>query len=258
MLLTIDIGNTNIVFGFFDGEELKLSFRLETRHNISRDEFYIAIKPFIQKLGINDNAFSGVIVSSVVPQIRFELEQFCENYLNQKCVFVSDIKEKLGLKINLKKPEEIGGDRIVNSIAALEIYNKAPLVIIDFGTATTFDVINGYKEYCGGVIATGINLSLNALEKAAAKLPKIEVEKTDKVIGDDTKSAMQSGIYNGYASMIEGLLNKIEQELGEKPFVIATGGLAKLFEELEYIDIVDDELTLKGLRIIASNLKQQL
>lgn len=251
MLLVIDIGNTNIVFGVYDGDELKLNFRLETRCNITRDEFYIAIKPFIQKLGINDNDFGGVIISSVVPQIRFELEQFCEQYLGKKPVFASGIKEKLNLKINLKNPEEIGGDRIVNSIAALEIYNKAPLVIIDFGTATTFDVINEAREYCGGVIATGINLSLNALEKAAAKLPKIDIKKPEKIIGDDTKSAIQSGIYNGYASMIEGLLSKIEVELGKKPFVIATGGLAKLFESLKCINEVNDELTLQGLRIIS-------
>jgi type III pantothenate kinase len=250
MLLTIDIGNTNIVFGFFNKEKLVSTFRLETRHNISRDEFFIFISPFLNRLKISEKDIKKIIVSSVVPKLRFELEKFCETYLNKKPIFVSDIKNKLGLKIKIDKPEELGADRVVNSIAALKIYKKTPLIIIDFGTATTFDVVNEKGEYIGGAISTGINLSLDALQKATAKLPKITIEKTSKIIGSDTISAMQSGIYNGYASLVEGMVNKISKELSKKPFVIATGGLASLFEDLKVIDVIDDELTLKGLRLI--------
>lgn len=254
MILTIDIGNTNIVFGFWLENKLVTSLRAETRQNRSADEYYVFISPFLSKLKIAEKDIKKIIVSSVVPKLEYEFTKFCKEYLHKKPVFISDIKDKLKLKIKIDKPEELGADRIVNSLAAINIYKRTPIVIIDLGTATTFDVVDKNGAYIGGIIAPGINLSFDALQKAAAKLPKIDIAKPRNIIGKNTKNAMQSGLYYGYASMIEGMINKISIELGKKPFVIATGGLSSLFEEVKIINEFDENLTLKGLKMIGDRI----
>ncbi len=250
MLLTIDIGNTNIVFGFFNEKrsDYKLlgSFRVETRHNRTADEYFALFQP--NYLAISNSPVTAIIIASVVPQTKYEIENFCKKHLGLKPINISDIKDKLGIKINLDSPEEVGADRLVNSVAAYKLY-KNPAIIIDFGTATTFDVIDGKGNYQGGAIAPGINLSISALQQAASKLPKISIEKPSKAIGKSTKQAMQSGIYYGYLGMVERLVDEIKRENKLKSTVIATGGLAKFYKSPK-IDHVDDELTLKGLKII--------
>jgi type III pantothenate kinase len=184
-----------------------------------------------------------------VPNANFHLRKFCESYVKAQPIFVNSDLDT-GIQIDLPKPQEVGADRIVNAVAAKAVY-QLPCVIIDFGTATTFDVITKNGAYVGGIIAPGINLSLDALHRAAAQLPKVDIAKPTRVIGNDTVSAMKSGIFWGYVAMMEGLLERIAGELGERPFVIATGGLAPIFAgSMKGLDKVDEELTLRGLELI--------
>lgn len=258
MLLTIDIGNTNIVFGFFNEKisdhKVLGSFRLETSHNRTADEYFAFFQPNFEKISKKnkDSNITSIMIASVVPQTKYEIEKFCKKHLDIKPINISDVKEKLGIKINIDNPEEAGADRLVNAVAAYKLYKK-PSIIIDFGTATTFDVIDGKGNYQGGAIAPGINLSITALHQAASKLPKISIEKPSKAIGKSTKTAMQSGIYYGYLGMVERLIEEIKGETKEKPIVIATGGLAKFYKSPK-INYIDDELTLKGLKIIYDKL----
>jgi type III pantothenate kinase len=180
-----------------------------------------------------------------VPETDFHIKKFCEKYLKRKPILVG--LEQVPIKVDLDRPEEVGADRLVNALAIKEFY-KVPAIVIDFGTATTFDVIDAKGRYAGGAIAPGINLSVEALHRAAAKLPRVNVKKPRSVIGKNTVSAIQSGIFFGYLGLIEGIVANISKEMGAKPFVIATGGLAPLFEpHTKTIQAVDDELTLKGL-----------
>ncbi len=230
MLLAIDIGNTNTVLALFEGEALIRSWRIETG---------------VGAYDIPKENISDVIVSSVVPDEDKKLQEFCRKNFSVEPVFVT--AEIAGLKVDLDKPEEIGADRLVNAVAVVQDY-KAPAIVVDFGTATTFDVIDEQGHYKGGVIAPGVNLSVEALERAAAKLPKVDIKKPPQVIGKNTIDAIQSGIYWGYVGLIEGLIEKITEEMGAKPFVLATGGLAPLFAPaIDLIEKVDEELTLKGL-----------
>ena len=250
MLLAIDAGNTNIVFAIYEGQEqveqCRFETHLETDSNIAK-----IINDIAQKYP----AVTEAIISSVVPKVNDALEKACSYLLKVGPVFVTH--QNSGVAITLEKPEEIGADRLVNAAAILAHY-QSPAVVVDFGTATTFDVINGESQYCGGVIAPGINLSLEALSRAAAKLPELDVAKPKKVIGGNTKEAMQSGIYWGYVGLIEGTLKRISEELGQKPFVIATGGLATLFADgTEMIDATDPDLIMKGLVHIHKQLLQE-
>ena len=232
MLLAIDIGNTNIVFAVYDGNEQKSITRCETHGDIEQ--------PF-KKISKID----AVIISSVVPKVNKNITALCVEYFDVEPVFVND--KNVGIEIVTDKPEEVGADRLVNAVTILTEYQK-PAVIVDFGTATTFDVINAEGQYCGGVIAPGINLSLDALHKAAAKLPEVGVEKPPSVIGKNTKDAMQSGIYWGYVGLIEGTIRRVADEMGATPFIVATGGLAPLFAQgIEMVDAIDPDLTMKGL-----------
>lgn len=249
MLLAIDAGNTNIVFAIYDGEkqveQCRFETHLETDSNIAK-----LINEIAQKYPDIKNA----IISSVVPKVNDALDKACTYLLRVEPVFVSH--ENIDVEITLDKPDEIGADRLVNAVAVLSDY-KAPAIVVDFGTATTFDVINGQGQYCGGVIAPGINLSLRALGMAAAKLPDIDVAKPDKVIGTNTVDAMQSGIYWGYIGLIEGTLKRIADEMGTKPLVIATGGLAPLFDTgTDMIDTIDSDLIMKGLLRIQKQLSE--
>lgn len=254
MLLTIDVGNTNTVFAVFDESgALKDNWRLQTEAARSGDEFAVFLNNVCEMAGYKLSEISEVIISSVVPETHFSLTRFCKKHLKCEPVYVT--KDMAGIEIDLDRPEDVGADRLVNAVAVKAEYS-VPTVVIDFGTATTFDVVDGQGRYAGGIIAPGINLSLNALHSAASKLPKVNIEKSKRIVGKTTVEAMQSGLYWGYVSMIEGVLERISSELGEKPFVIATGGLASLFaEEIELIEKVDERLTLKGLYEIYKKTK---
>lgn len=240
MLLAIDIGNTNTVFAAFSEGVLHKALRAETIARRSVEDHVAMLR---DDFALNE--VSAVIISSVVPDADEAIITFCRQHLEVLPLFVTS--EVAGIDLDLDNPEEVGADRVVNARAVLEHYS-APAIVVDFGTATTFDVIDAQGRYVGGVIAPGINLALEALSRAAAKLPEIEVAQPEKVIGKNTKDAMRSGIYWGYVSLIEGIIKNICREMDGKPFVLATGGLAPLFaENTPVIEKVDQELTLKGL-----------
>ena len=247
MLLAIDAGNTNVVFAVFDGDRRVGMWRCKTDAARTADEYRVFLSTLFPAAGLEFSAITDTIISSVVPDANMNLRRLCENTFGCTARFVGAGDVTFNLKINLNKPEELGADRIVNAMAVLA-HHRSPAIVVDFGTATTFDVINGKGEYCGGAICAGVNLSMQALHAAAAKLPKIGVNKPDSVIGRDTVGAMQSGVYWGYVSMVEGMIDRIAAELGETPFVIATGGLSVLFAGgTDKINVIDEELTLRGL-----------
>ena len=238
MLLAIDIGNTNIVFAVFDGEALKDTWRAET-HGGEFPQIELSI--------------TQIVIASVVPAVNDRVAKHCFDTYGVEPVFVS--KDHIDIEIALDKPEEVGADRLVNAHAVKALYS-APAIVIDFGTATTFDVVNVKGAYAGGVIAPGVNLSVSALEAAAAKLPEIEVTRPAVIIGSNTVHAMQSGVYFGYQGLVENITRRIADEIGDTPYVVATGGLAPLFaRDCDVIDCVDQDLTLKGLRMIAASMK---
>ncbi len=251
MLLTIDAGNTNVVFALYDGERQAGVWRCQTNSGRTADEYAAWLFQLFARDGIRADDISDAVLCSVVPDANFHLTQLCRKTFRCEPLMISH--ETVDLRVKLDKPAEVGADRLVNAVAVLAFY-KAPAVVIDFGTATTFDVIDSDGAYIGGVIAPGVNLSMEALHSAAAKLPKVGIKKTQSVIGGDTVSAMQSGVYWGYVGMIEGTLRRIEAEMGVKPLVIATGGLADLFgDTVPVIDKVDRDLTLRGLLHIYQN-----
>ncbi len=254
MLLAIDIGNTNTVFAVYDGETLVTSWRLRSDPARSPDEYAAFLHELFALCDISWDRVKNVIVSSVVPEANFQVERFCQKYLECTPVFVT--KDMVGITVDLERPEDAGADRLVNAVAVKGLY-RYPAIVIDFGTATTFDVINAKGDYAGGVIAPGINLSMNALHQAASKLPRVSVKKPERVIGKTTEGAMQSGVFFGYQGLIHGIVGEITAELGgEKPFILATGGLAPLFAaDSDVIDQVDEHLTLKGLQILHSQRK---
>jgi len=246
MFLAIDVGNTNTVFALFDAFELKHSWRCKTEATRSVDEYAVFLNQLFDLESVEWGGINDVLVSSVVPEANFHLGRLCEKYIGCSASFV-DPSVAVGIDIALDQPKEIGADRLVNAVAVNEHYDL-PAVVIDFGTATTFDVIDKGGVYRGGVIAPGIRLSIDALTRRAAKLPKIDIAKPEKVIGRNTQSAMQSGMYWGYVGVIESIIDGIRAELSCKPYVIATGGLATLYaQSTDYIDMVDDNLIFKGL-----------
>jgi type III pantothenate kinase len=250
MLLAIDAGNTNVVFAVFDGDTQKGIWRCSTDPRRTADEYAAFVVPMMAAKGLQPSDVSACIVASVVPEANFNLRRLCIDYFGNAPLCVgSDIAE-LGIKVLTDKPSEVGADRLVNVLGAT-LLAKPPFIVIDFGTATTFDVANQDGNYCGGVIAPGINLSLEALHRAAAKLPRVEVEKPSKVIGTGTVGAIQSGLFWGYVGLIEGLIARIQAEYGAPMKVIATGGLGGLFQKhVPLIEQYDPDLTLKGLRLI--------
>lgn len=255
MLLTIDAGNTNIVFAIYNGEVKICSWRMHTKAPRTADEYVALLSPLMVRHGIDESAIKDVLISSVVPAVNAPLMDLCDKAYGVKPVFITSDLIKDKININLDKPEDVGADRLVNAIAVCAHY-QTPAVVVDFGTATTFDVIAAHNTYEGGVISPGINLSIEALHRAAAKLPMVAVEKPQRAIGKNTKEAMQSGIYWGYVGLIEGTLKRIEIEMGVKPYVIGTGGLAPLFSQgTTVIDIIDQDLTLKGLLEIYNGKK---
>lgn len=250
MIFVMDIGNTNTVIGVFQHEKLIYEWRIKTDKHKTEDEFAILFKSLFDFHGITFADFSAVVISSVVPPIMSAMEAVCEKYFHVKPFIIHQNHVKSILKMTYPNPKEIGADRIVNAVATIELYG-APALIIDFGTATTYCYVNQDQSYVGGIITPGIQISLEALYHKAAKLPKVEIQKPDSVIGKSTIGAMQSGIFYGYIGQVDGIVKRMIKDQKEKPKVIATGGLAKLFQEdSEVIDIVDQHLTLKGLYII--------
>lgn len=253
MLLAIDIGNTHCVFAAFDGEELAHVWRLQSDKHQTEDEFAAMLAPLLSAQSLSFKSFADVVVGSVVPGLGRAIEALCKTYIGVDPLFVTH--ETAGIEVALDLPDEVGADRLVNARAVSEHYS-VPAIVIDFGTATTFDVIDQNGAYKGGVIAPGVNLSLEALSMAASKLPKVSLQKPEHAIGNSTVSAMQSGAYWGYIGLIEKILSKLTEELGVQPYVIATGGLAQTFVgDLPMIKTIDQELTLKGLYTIYHSRK---
>lgn len=246
MIFLIDIGNTNTVVALSDGKDILARWRCKTDSGRTGDEYAAWLLPLLKHAGYDLHSVEAVLISSVVPEANFNLLSLSRLYCDTAPRFVGrDIFPKID--ITLPKPEEIGADRLVNALAVKTHYS-APAIIIDFGTATTFDVLDGKGRYAGGAIAAGINLSIDALHRAAAKLPRVSISRPDKAIGTSTVEAMQSGIYWGYTGLIEGMVTRMKDELGGQATVLATGGLAPLFaRDIEMIDIVDEDLTMKGL-----------
>ncbi len=247
MLLAIDAGNTNIVFALFDGEKIKSAWRRATSSANTADEYAAFLRPLMAEVGLDFRTVKAAIIASVVPEANFHLMKLCRDNFRCEPLFVGDPAVDTGLKVLLDRPEEIGADRIVNAIGGA-VLHKPPLLIVDFGTATTFDVVDADGSYCGGAIAPGINLSLEALHMAAAKLPRVGIAPTKRVIGKNTIEAIRSGVYWGYAGLIEGMITRIKKEFGKPMTVVATGGLSRLFSgAVEGIDHFDADLTLRGL-----------
>ncbi|MDI3256792.1 MAG: type III pantothenate kinase [Kyrpidia sp.] len=249
MLLTMDVGNTNIVLGVYKGRDLLYHWRMATAREKTEDELGMIIKSLFADQGVSPSDIDGVAISSVVPPLMLALDRMSRKYFHKKPLVVGP-GIRTGLPIKIENPKEVGADRIVNCVGAIELYGP-PVIIVDFGTATTFDVINEHGEYLGGPIAPGIAISVEALFQRAAKLPRIELVKPQHVLGRNTVDMMQSGVIYGFVGQVDGLVNRIRQELGLPFRVIATGGLAELISsESSTIEEVNPYLTLHGLRII--------
>jgi type III pantothenate kinase len=250
MLLAIDAGNTNIVFALFADETMLASWRATTNSQRTGDEYAVFLRAAMHEKKLDHTNITGAIIGSVVPDANFHLIQLCRDHFDCAPLMIGSPDVDPGIKILLDRPEDIGADRIINAVGGAASY-KPPLLLIDFGTATTFDVVDADGNYAGGAIAPGINLSLRALHMAAAKLPHISIAPSKRVIAKNTVDAMQSGIYWGYTGLIEGMIARIKKEFGKPMTVIATGGLAKLFSgAVEGIEHFDDGLTLRGLQRI--------
>ncbi|RFU66943.1 type III pantothenate kinase [Peribacillus saganii] len=249
MIFVLDVGNTNTVLGVYENDSLKYHWRIETNGHKTEDEYGMVVKSLLEHGGLSFEDFDGIIISSVVPPTMFALERMCQKYFGIKPLIVGP-GIKTGLNIKYENPREVGADRIVNAVAGIHEYGS-PLIIVDFGTATTYCYINEYKQYMGGAIAPGIGISTEALYTKASKLPRIEIARPDDIIGKNTVAAMQAGIVYGYVGQVEGIVKKMKEQSAPEPTVIATGGLAALIsKESDIIDIVDPFLTLKGLQLI--------
>ncbi|KGR77554.1 type III pantothenate kinase [Ureibacillus sinduriensis] len=251
MILVLNAGNSHIALGIFEQDKLKHHWRMETNRHKTEDEYAMQVKMFFSHVQIGFEQIKGVIISSVVPPIIYVLEEMCRKYLQIKPLIVGP-GVKNGLNIKYENPREVGADRIVNAVAAIEEYGgKSPLIVIDFGTAITYCYINEKGDYLGGAIAPGIAISTEALYSRASKLPRVEITRPPSVIAKNTISAMQSGIIFGFVGQVEGIVSRMTENSKNQPLVVATGSLAKLIaSETTAIDIVDDLLTLKGLHVI--------
>ncbi len=254
MLLAIDVGNTHTVFGIFDGEKLLCDWRMSSQIRRSEDEYWLAIRSFCELRGIATAKLQGVGISSVVPDLTGTLEAMAHKYLGVNPVTVS-ASMNLGMPIMYNDPGAVGADRLCNAVAGFRKYG-GPLIIIDFGTATTFDVISGSGEYLGGVITLGLESAASELHRRAAKLPRIELRFPGTVIGRETVSSMQSGIMFGTVDAVEGIVKRIQNELGARTRVIATGGLSGIIaQNTKIIEAVEPSLVLDGIRLIYSRAR---
>lgn len=251
MLLAIDAGNTNTVFAVIENDEMRGQWRLATNGARTADEYVVWLKQLMDLDGLKMGDIGATIISTVVPETLFNLQTLCRHFFKSEPLVVGTPSVKLGFDVRISQPANVGADRLVNTAGAHIVY-PGDLIVIDFGTATTFDVVAADGAYEGGIISPGINLSLEALHQAAAQLPLIAITRPQAVVGTDTVSAMKSGIFWGYVAMIEGLVARIKKERGNSDMtVVATGGLASLFRNAtEVIDYVDHDLTIRGLREI--------
>ena len=249
MLLAIDIGNTNVTCGVFQGEKLVTTWRMSTAIHRMPDEYANLMLSIMERRGVTGAQIKDVVICSVVPPLLIIFDEVCKHFL-KKAPLIVEAGVKTGIRIDMDNPREVGADRIVNAVAAHQLYGS-PLIIIDMGTATTLDVVNKAGDYIGGAIAPGVYIATEALFTRTAVLPRIELTLPKKAIGRNTVAAMQSGVVFGYIGLIEGLVNRIQAELDEKAKVIAAGGFASLIAQAtNVIDIINPDLTLIGLRII--------
>lgn len=248
-LLAVDVGNTNTVLGLFEGRDLVAHWRLTTRRESTSDEITLSVRGLLTSVGRGGELSGDVIVASVVPSLRYPMKHALREIAHREPLFVEP-GIRTGMPILYDAPQEVGADRIVNAVAA-HARLGGPCIVVDFGTATTFDVVTARGEYAGGVIVPGISISAEALFEKAARLWRVEIRRPERVIGKTTAASIQSGLYFGYLSLVDGLIDRISNEIGARPRVIATGGLAELFGSAsEKIEAVDPLLTLAGLLLI--------
>jgi type III pantothenate kinase len=255
MLLVLNVNNTNTVIALYPLQEdggisgLRATWRISTRHTQTADEYGILVRSLLQSEGVDSKAVTGIVIASVVPPIDWILRQFCERYFNHKPLFIEP-GVKTGLPILTDNPSEVGADRVANCVGAFQKYG-GPCIVVDFGTATNFDVISHKGEFLGGAIAPGLNISAEALFARAARLPRVEIKRPAKIIGTNTVDNLQIGLFYGHIGLVDSILERMIAKLGAETKCVATGGLAHLIaNESKYISAVDDMLTLDGLRII--------
>lgn len=255
MVLTVDIGNTNITIGMFEKDKVVATFRMTTNIVRTSDEYGIFIREALRAKGF-DGEVEGVIISSVVPNIMYSFENGIIKYFNTKPICVG-VGTKTGIRIEARNPQEVGADRIVDAVAAYDLYG-GPVLVIDYGTATTFDVVSEEGAFIAAITCPGIKLAANALGSGTAKLPEIEIKKPESILAKDTITSMQAGLVYGYIGQTEYIINRVKQELGvEKMHVVATGGLGKIIaDETKLIDVYDQDLTLYGLKLIYNKNKR--
>lgn len=247
MLLAIDTGNTNTLFAIHDGQDWIVEWRIATASTRTADEYAVWFNQLLEMQGLRMSQITDVIIASVVPQSLFNMRNLARRHMNVEPIIIGEAGVELGIEARIDNPSEVGADRLVNVVGALTRY-KAPIIIVDSGTATTFDIVDEDGNFAGGIIAPGINLSLKALHEAAARLPRIAIKKPEKVVGTNTVSAMQSGIFWGYIGLIDGLIRRIKDEHNIDYTVIGTGGIASLFDGAsDMIAHYDPRLTIDGL-----------
>ena len=258
MLLLIDVGNTNIVMGIYDGDEYKYSWRLGTKFARTSDEYGLQVDSILRHYGVDIEDITDVVLASVVPSIQHTLRTMCTRYLGKEPMVIGE-GTKTGIKIKYDNPKEVGADRIVNSVAAYKRYG-GPCIVVDIGTAISFDVISEDGEYLGGAIAPGIGISSEALSSRTSKLPKVELEEPEHVIGKNTIEGIQSGIVYGFIGLVDNILEEMIRELGkdkEEIKVIATGGYAQLIaSKSKYVEEYDYDITLEGMKLIYEMTKK--
>jgi type III pantothenate kinase len=254
MLLALNVNNTNTVIALYPLQnglpgELRITWRISTRHAQTADEYGILIRNLLQGEGVEGSEITGIIIASVVPPVDWILRKFCERYFHQRPLFIEP-GVKTGLPILTDNPSEVGADRVANCVGAYERYG-GPCIVVDFGTATNFDVVSSKGEFLGGAIAPGLNISAEALFARAARLPRVEIKRPPKVIGTNTVDNLQIGLFYGHIGLVDSILERMIAELGPETTCVATGGLAHLIaDESRYIKQVNDTLTLEGLRLI--------